>query len=69
LRYGLKSEDDDSDQDPLPEGYTGLFITLVQVGVKQENQTMLYKTQSKITMIAAFIAAFAAITLAIISAF
>jgi hypothetical protein len=69
LRYGLRRKDDDSDQDPLPEGYTGLLITLIQEGVKQENQTMIYKSQSKKTMIAAFIAAGAAITSAIISAF
>jgi hypothetical protein len=69
LRYGLRRKDDDSDQDPLPEGYTGLLINLVQEGVNQENQTMIYKSQSKITMIAAFIAAGAAIISALIAAF
>lgn len=66
LRYGLRRKDDDTDQGPLPEGYTGLLITLIQEGVNQENQTMIYKSQSKITMIAAIIAACAAILSAII---
>lgn len=69
LRFGLRRKNDDSDHAPLPEGYTGLLITLIQEGIKQENQTMIYKSQSKKTMIAAFIAAGAAIISAIISAF
>lgn len=69
LRFGLRRKDDEADQEPLPEGYTGLLITLIQEGVNQENQTRIYKSQSLITMIAAFTAAGAAIISAIISAF
>ena len=61
LRYGLRRNDDEQDQAPLAEGYMQLLFSLIQNGINQENQFEINRSQGRITMIAAIIAAIAAI--------
>lgn len=66
LRYGLRRNEDEQDQAPLAEGYMQLIFSLIQNGVNQENQFEINRSQGRITMIAAIIAAVAAIVSTII---